>query len=336
MTVTKHSVISAEDDPGTRFNVYIVRGSLRDLTAVDFSCVNIACINMATDHLKIISDGFKAVNDQAYSILAVVKRTIRKMHDEPKYIHVLLPLDFKKPVEEYNYSRSIDVLKLLFPSDLQYETVAHFILRKGNEVEWEASSGYHFYTSGASFMDNYLTYPLDKPISKVNDFITLFFQRIDQLKYVRVAFDAYINSFLNMPAHMSFVSLSMALETIVSEKTELLFRIRRSVALICGENDYHASIIYENIKLIYDLRSSIVHGELFKYHLVTEYFPYLRSLVSRLIIELIYLNIQTPKALQENLLFAGYIDRNSIIKTEKLAVNLFTHSDTMQSLKKNQ
>jgi len=164
-------------------------------------------------------------------------------------------------------------------------------------------------------------------------FFQLYIERIDQLKYVQVAFDAYINSFLNMPAHMSFVSLCMALETVVSEKSELIYRIKRTVALICGDNEYHGNIIYDNIKLIYGLRSSIVHGDQIKYQLVYDYLPYLRSLVSRLVIELIHLNIKTPKELQEKFLFVGFINRNTIVPTEKLPINLFTQSDTMRSLK---
>jgi len=161
-----------EKNNAIKINVYIIRGALRDLSAVDFSCVNLTFINLASKKLKTISDSYTTPDDLHYSLYNVVKDHTKKMPDEPKCLHVLLPIDFQKPVNQGDYLRCIDVLKLLFPSDLQYETIAEFNLQEDNVIEWKSSSSYHFYTTGESFISNYLTYPINKQVAKVNAFFS--------------------------------------------------------------------------------------------------------------------------------------------------------------------
>ena len=146
--------------------------------------------------------------------------------------------------------------------------------------------------------------------------------------------DAYLGSFGPIPVHMSFISLCMAMETIVDGTNELTYRMRRSMALLCAENSYHAKQIYNSVKLVYDLRSGIVHGGGVDFTLIGQYIPYLRALISRLIIKLVRLNVKTATELQDMLVFMGFADRNATLQIEKPLINLFTHIDTMKTLKK--
>ncbi len=149
-----------------------------------------------------------------------------------------------------------------------------------------------------------------------------------------MAFDAYLASFGPIPIHMSYISLCMAMETIVDGTSELLYRMRRSMALLCAENDFHGKRIYDNVKLIYDLRSNIVHGGNINYKLVYEYLPYLRSLISRMLIKIADLELKSATELQELLVFMGFNDRNDNLKLEKPLLNILTHSDTLRTLNK--
>lgn len=118
---------------------------------------------------------------------------------------------------------------------------------------------------------------------------------------------------------MEYLNLCISLESIIDGKTELVYRIKRNVAIICGIDELHCQTIFKNITKIYDLRSTIVHGEEYEYKKIFEYSPYLRCLISQLIIELISLNINVNKGeLGNRLTRIGFGDKDKLSNNYKL------------------
>ncbi|WP_428331611.1 hypothetical protein [Mucilaginibacter sp.] len=326
--------VSTQTDP-VLLQACLLAGSFADLSKLDFSAVNLVCYNLKRPAaLKKRSAKYPPVHEDYYALYNMILKDAEKMIDKPEYIHVLLPKDFSRPLEDGAFYRCVEVLRLLFPSDLDIHTVADFDLDvSAGTIEWAGSAHYHFYTSGKDRYDHYLYFQKDpKQISLINDFIRLYFQKIGELKYLRVAIDAYSNSFSPVPLHMSFISLGMALETVVDGTSELSYRIRRTVALICADNAHVAGIIFQNINKIYKLRSTIVHGDAYKYQLVREYHPYLRSLISRTIVQLLHTDFKTATELQEAILFAGFSDRGKLFTDETISLNILSYAETLSSL----
>ena len=81
---------------------------------------------------------------------------------------------------------------------------------------------------------------------------------------------------------------------------------------IAGENESKSEILFKNIKLIYDLRSKIIHGTEFDDDLVSEYLKYLQNIVSKIIIELLIHGIENIETLNYKITKIGFGDRNKI------------------------
>lgn len=319
-----------------RINVFILAGTFADLSVLDFSFLNIRCYNLKkTRRLKTLSDRYKPLaGEEYYSLLNIIRKDAEKTHDNLKYVHAMLPLSFDNPVSDEHFYGCVEVLKLLFPSDLQVHAIANFDIDNQENLEWSGTGYYHFHYSGKDRFDHYLYFQNKKEqIEPINRFIRLYFEKIGQMKYLRIAVDAYLNSFGDIPLHMSFISLCMALETFVDGKSELIYRIRRTVSLICADNQHVAYIIFQNLKKIYDLRSTIVHGDAYKYAQVKEYHPYLRSLISRSIVQLIHTDHKTATALQEALIFTGFTNRDVLFAADTISLNIMSYAETLSSLK---
>jgi hypothetical protein len=323
-----------EEQKYSTITAYILAGSLIDLSILDFSCVNVRLLNLDGTELADISAQFEPLHGSYNSLESIIRKDAKRIQDIHTPIHVLLPIDFSQTVTETTLQQCIHVLKLLFPSDLELHTVATFYLFEDRKIEWQHSASYNFHTSGADRYDNYFSYPIKEEIDQINKFITHFFGRINKGGLFSVGLDAYLASFGPIPIHMSFISLCMSMETITDGTSELLYRMRRSMALLCAENSLHAKQIYDNVKLIYEIRSNIVHGGNIDYNLLANFHPYLRSLISRMLIKLVSLDLNTATELQDTLLFLGFTDRNKELNLEKPRINLFTYSDSMKALSK--
>lgn len=111
---------------------------------------------------------------------------------------------------------------------------------------------------------------------------------------------------------MSYLDLCISLESIVNGNSELLYKIRRNVAILCGKSEADSWTLFKNIDKIYKLRSQIVHGEDYKIELIEKYLPYLINLVSRLIIEIISLNVKEKNTLNDKMTSIGFGDKIKI------------------------
>ena len=104
-----------------------------------------------------------------------------------------------------------------------------------------------------------------------------------------------------------YLSLIICLEVTVHGPGELTYRLKRNIALLCGNSTESCTRIYENIDQLYSLRSAITHGNI-KPSLKNfeEYFEYLKTLVARLIRELVVHNVPTVEQLNKKLTALGY------------------------------
>ena len=82
---------------------------------------------------------------------------------------------------------------------------------------------------------------------------------------------------------------------------------------------------------MYDLRSKIVHGSEYDFEKVIEYLPYMQSIVSRMIIEIVLLNIMSIDELNRKLTFAGFGDKNSFSHDyKKMTLNITSYTDSFR------
>lgn len=314
--------------------VAIVAGSFADLSKLDLSAMGIKCYNLKKPaKLKALSAKLKPVVEDVYALYKIVLKDAERAHDKAEYLHALLPADLSELVEKGVYFDFVNRLKVLFPSDFQVHSVAEFYL-DGSEIEWHGSGIYvtHYYPER---YESYL-YFQNKPeqVLAINGYINRYGDRVKAAPFISLAIDAYLNSFGEIPLHMSFLSLCIALESFVSGKNELIYRIRRTVSLICADSEYSARIIFKNIGKIYELRSAIVHGEKYNYALIREYLPYLRALISRTIVQLLYSEVCKPDDLQEQLNFAGFTDRKAIFQADTISLNVRSYADTLSDIVK--
>ena len=71
----------------------------------------------------------------------------------------------------------------------------------------------------------------------------------------------------------------MALESLIDGSQELIYRLRRSTGLLCGENVESCRRIYNNINKSYKVRSKIIHGEKYDLGKIFEYLEPLQAIV---------------------------------------------------------
>jgi len=317
-----------------RVNGHILSGSIVDLSDLDFSCVNIKCYNVASNEFLLLSKEFKPKNGNEYSLFDCITRGAEQISDELKYIHILLPKDFTKPVLSDSYSKCIELFKIMFLADLECEAIAEFDLSNDENLEWLVTYFYKERHCTPNY-DKFFIYPYNSNKDKVNEFIALYFKRAEGLKYVKIAVEAFLASFNKIPLSMSFISLCIAMETIIDGKTEITYKIKRTVGLLCADSLTDAKTIFSNVGEIYALRSTIVHGGIYKVSQIIDYLPYTLNLVSSMIVKLIYLNEPNASTLQEKLTFAGFSDINNVFQNQSTkTLNLISRYKIVQNLKK--
>lgn len=176
--------------------------------------------------------------------------------------------------------------------------------------------------------ENYL-FSDDEYLEEINEYIRLVFDRLNLTNYIGIAIENYLTSYSASHIHYQYLTLCIALESIISGNQELIYRIRRSVAILCGKDLFNCHRIYDNLNKLYTLRSKIIHGESFDYKKVAEYLPPLKSIVSRTIIELLIHNIPTNTELNLKITEVGFGDRTKISESWKhFTLNIITHVES--------
>ena len=286
-------------------HTYIFAGSFSDLSKIDFSFLGLKSINIKNE--KELLEYFTkfSIDDWAERNIENIRRIKKDFWDNER-MYLITPIDFNKIIDDEIYFDCWRALGVLFPSDIQIVNELDFQVFDNKYISNPAYATWTFHSSGTGNMyENFLWYD-ENNLSDINQFIKLFFERYPKISYIKTVIPNYTASFTERYRHLSFISLCMCLEAIVDGSNELSYRIRRNLAVLCGDNELHAEKIFNNVKKIYTLRSKIVHGVDYDYRKLEQYFPYLKVLVSRMIIELILHNIPNLNKLNEKLNKLGF------------------------------
>jgi hypothetical protein len=242
---------------------------------------------------------------------------------------VLFPKNIHSQFSEQEILLCYEVLLLLFPSDLTINYKVDFQVINENSIHYCGDSGYDFYSTGdENYYDNF-TYIYDNYLPEINEFIKLFKIRYKRIEYAKNALDSYISSFRSSTYSQAYLDLCICLESIIEGSIEVSYRIKHHISLLCADNLDHAERIFNNLNRIYSLRSKIIHGETYSIEKIEEYLPYLRSLVSRMIIEIILLNEPNRKALDKILTFTGFYKKPDLSNDYKnMTLNITSFVDT--------
>ena len=314
--------------------IFFMTGSFSDLSLIDFSFINIKCELLDVKNLESFYESYSSSEWIEHNVQFT--RDVIKNYWDPERIWVFSPISFIEKCKEEDFNKIYEVLLLLFPSDLAITWICDCQLFEGKFIymqsceEWDSKS-----ISNTGLYDKFLYFDKDK-LDEINEFIRLYFDRIEQIKYLRTSKNAYISSYYERNPTMAYLSLCISLESMVNGTAELNYRIRRNTAMLIAISKSMAECIYDNLKEIYNLRSKIVHGSEYKLEKVAEYLPYLRSVVSRSIIEIVLLNLPNVDDLNRKLTFAGFEDRRSFsIDYKEMTLNTNSLIDTYYEILKN-
>ena len=79
--------------------------------------------------------------------------------------------------------------------------------------------------------------------------------------YLQLAFDNFLESYREINTKLSFFSLMIALEALLSrDNVSWNYSLRRNAAVLLGKDKQGSQSICERVGVLYDLRSSLVHG----------------------------------------------------------------------------
>lgn len=296
----------------TELKIPILTGSAFDLSLFDFSFKDISIFDIQSDGFeKYIENLQPDSKEDNLAFVEEIRKTIFFESDK-KYAIVN-----NNPRTHFNYQDITNVWRLLliiYPSDLQIEHVIEFDVDKG--VIHNSSMSSWIKRMNGQFPGDLLI-ALQGDVEEVNEFAKNYFDGLNSQNYIGIAIENYLTSFGASHLHYQYLTLCIALESIVHSDNELTYRLRRTTAILCGMDSFNCDIIYDNLNHLYKLRSKIIHGAEYDIAKVKEYMQPLKAIVSRTIIELLIHNIPTNKALNEIITRLAFGDRNKISKKWK-------------------
>lgn len=281
-------------------------GSWSELDVFDFSQLNLRFVKFRSEEFTTLIKEVEFFEGQLTKFTA----ELEDQHLDLDRFQALVPIDFSQPVDKGNIWLVRNILLIIFPSDITVNTLVRLQLID-SKVALGVIEGYNFLSTGENIFGNYLVH-YDHEIESVNAFIPIFIERHNQITYLQSTIDSYLSSYFQNFTNMEFLSLCIAMESIVDGKTELIYRIRRNLSILLTDQVDFGKNIFKNIGEIYELRSAIVHSSTVRDEKFKEYLPYLRKVISRLIVELVSLNIKDLTTLNAELTVVGYGDRNKL------------------------
>lgn len=284
-----------------RFTILIITNSASDLSKLDFPEFKI--VNTESNEFKEFASKTK-IPEYSFS-----KEKKENFEIREKKRFAIINKDLSQPFGVKKVYDVFHFLLLIFPSNLAVEYIVDFKFKKNDLIH-----KYSFETKIFNEEDEGFLKYNESNAEKLNEFIKKYSQNYLEIKYLKSSIQNYINAFDNHYYHFSFIALCISLESITNGNTELLYRIRRNVAVICGKDLESSQIIFGNINTIYKLRSKIVHGSDFSDEKVYEYLNYLQSIVSKTIIELIIHNVPSLDLLNKQITTLGFGNRDKISK----------------------
>ncbi len=120
----------------------------------------------------------------------------------------------------------------------------------------------------------------------------------------------YLDSYLLDSKELSFVILSVILEMMVNSKSELRYRISRSVSLFLSNNKNEMKDIFQCVKRLYDIRSKYVHEGT---SIDQQYLFELREIVRKILVLMYEQEMHKAEFdfnfFSDELTYAGYLDK---------------------------
>lgn len=293
--------------------IAVFAGSLANLNLLDFSKLNLKFLKITSVEFDVFIEETQYNHNEFDSHNKTIFDKFKVRNNYGEHLFALVPIDMHQPILEDNNWLVREVLLIMFPSDLAITFELDYQVIE-NKLWWCGSAEWDFHvTDFNDYYKNFLHFQ-DKRVDSINDFIKVYLERKKSIKYLKTVVTSYLHSFSSFQyPHLVLLSLCISLEaTTTDSRNELTYRIRRNCAVICGDTEGVSERIFNSVHKLYSLRSSIVHGSDFQYKKVYQYISYARSLVSRLIIELVSLNITDLKMLNNQVSALGFGQRNSI------------------------
>ncbi len=301
------------DDQNSYCNTFILGGSISDLSRINvdfwgFNIINLAYLSSLQKYFRLHS-----TRDIGYDDNLEAFEKIKADYWDNKNMYLITPVKFDKIIPDEEYYRLWQALSIIFPSDLQviseihYQIIDEKIYRTG-WATWDLEP-----TGDASDYENFLRYE-DEQLDEIEKCLRLFYEKRDTLNYLQITISSFFGGHIRYVRHLylMYVSLCISLESIVSGHQELSYRLCRNVAILCGKSIEECHRIFKNTKKLYEIRSQIVHGAKLPYKTVLRYLPYLKALVSRMIIELLVHAIPDKEELNNRLTSLGFGDFEKI------------------------
>lgn len=304
----------------TTINIPIFFGTLSDLTKINLEFINAEIvIYKGTKFINTLkkllpSDSFTSDYVSLTQDFDGLSSSIMEVNHTKRF--AIIPIDVNKPFLDNNWRRFWEIMLCIYPSDLTIVEYLH-LERQEDGFHNNGKSGDRFRASGESYFDNFL-YVAKREYRFVNIFFKTYFSQSKKLMYVNYMLSVYSNSFRETSIIYQYISLIICMEVIVEGKEQLTYRLKRNVALICGDSVLSCELIYANINELYKLRSDIVHGHINpSYKNFSQYLNYLKMLVARLIRELIIHNIQSVSELNKKITALGFGYKSKISENYK-------------------
>jgi hypothetical protein len=300
--------------PDKAISLPVFYGTLSDFTRIKLDFINAQILVFKS---KLCKKNFKRIMhpelfEAYYKNICTEPPNIHLHEDENYKQFILVPIDINQPFEEKNWNHFFRLIQALYPSDFalvkifEMEPFENFF-RSGSFIYYGFRS-----TSTGNYFSNFLGI-YKKEYSFVNSFLRNYFVSSQQLEYLQYILSVYTNSLQEPNPTFRFLSLIICLEVTVDSPEQLTYRLKRNVALLCGEDKETCQWVYDNVGNLYSLRSDIVHGTIKpNFKNFQGYYEYLRNLVARLIRELIIHNIPDLTTLNRKLNTLGFGQNRSI------------------------
>ena len=256
-------------------SIPVLFGSAFDLSLLDFSFKDIKIYDIQSKEFEEYISSLQP--DALEHNFNFFREIIEKIHSAYEKRYAIVK---REPRIDYNADDIFNVHKfllILFPSDLQIESIIVYDVDE-NFIQTSYMSSYD-----RRFIDEYpgdLLIVLDNKIPEINEFAQSYFDGLNADNYIGITIENYIMSFYSSHLHYQYLTLCIALESVIYGNYELTYRLRRTIAVLCGGDKFNCQTIYSNLNKIYKLRSRIIHGEDYDMEMVKAYLKPLRAIVS--------------------------------------------------------
>ncbi len=294
-----------------QIDIPVFYGTFADLTKINLHFINGKIVRHDG---KLFKKFFKSVLSQD-DFNSDFSKIIKKHNNENLYegdhvwSYAIIPVDIEKAFESDNWNHFYQLMLSVFPSDFSLIKTINLVYL---EDKYKLRSIYAtpFSETGNDAFDNFM-FIAPEEYRFVRYYLKKYFKTSFDLKYLKYILSVYSDALRDKNSIYKYLSLIICLEVIVEGNEQLTYRLKRNVALLCGQNVESCKIIYNNVGQLYKLRSAIIHGNIKpSYKNFIEYNDYLKMLVAKLIRELIVHNIPTINELNDKITVLGYGQNN--------------------------